>query len=57
MSLAAAALSGLNPLVVVAVALAWKLWASTKFLPRGCRLNPEVCIYRNKTRPLFSCWL
>ncbi|CAM9371186.1 unnamed protein product [Ectocarpus sp. 12 AP-2014] len=41
MSLAAAALSGLNPLVVVAVALAWKLWASTKFLPRGCRLNPE----------------
>lgn len=42
MALTAAVLSGLNPLVVVAVALAWKLWASSKFLPRSCRFNPEV---------------
>ena len=42
MSLAAAVLSGLNPMVVVAAALFWKLWTSCKFLPRGCRVNPEV---------------
>lgn len=42
MCLTVAVLSGLNPLVVVAVVLAWKLWASSKFLPRGCRFNPEV---------------
>lgn len=42
MCLTAAVLSGLNPFVVVAVVLAWKLWASSKFLPRGCRFNPEV---------------
>lgn len=42
MCLTAAVLSGLNPLVVVAVALAWRLWASSKFLPRGSRFNPEV---------------
>lgn len=38
MSLAVAVLSGLNPFVVVAAALAWKLWASAKFFPRGCRV-------------------
>eukprot|EP00752_Nemacystus_decipiens_P002499 g2348.t1 len=41
MCLTVAVLSGLNPFVVVAVVLAWKLWASSKFLPRGCRFNPE----------------
>lgn len=42
MSLAAAVLSGLNPLVIVFVVLVWKAWSSTKFLPRRCRVNPEV---------------
>lgn len=42
MCLTVAVLSGLNPFVVVAVVLAWKLWASSKFLPRECRFNSEV---------------
>lgn len=53
MCLTVAVLSGLNPFVVVVVVLAWKAWASSKFLPRGCRFNPEVrkspacCILRS----------
>lgn len=36
MSLAAAILSGLNPLVVVMAILMWKMWASKRHLPKGC---------------------
>ncbi|CAM9909233.1 unnamed protein product [Choristocarpus tenellus] len=40
-----AVLSGLNPVVVLAVIFAWKLaWTSRKQLPRGCRIGQEVLL-------------
>lgn len=42
MSLAAAVLSGLNPIVVVFGVLFWKLCTRAKFLPNGCRVHSEV---------------
>ena len=58
MSLAAGVLSGLNPVVVVGVVLMWKLWTSSKFLPRGCRVNPEVgdrACAENCAKPGWRC--
>lgn len=47
MAFAAAVLSGLNPLVVVAVVLAFKLFVRAKFLPKGCRVvRPEARIQK-----------
>ena len=42
MALAAAVLSGLNPLVVLMVVAAWKLFTRAKFMPKGCKVHPEA---------------
>lgn len=56
MSLAAAVLSGLNPVVVVVGMLAWKLWVSRKHLPKGCgKIRTEVLFssIRAASTPFF----
>ncbi|CAN0167013.1 unnamed protein product, partial [Discosporangium mesarthrocarpum] len=41
-ALAAAILSGLNPLVVVGLVLLWKMWVGRKHLPRGWKMGDET---------------